>query len=274
MNLKKALQKELSKDEAQKLVRSFDVVGDIAIIIIPQELEEKQRLIGEAILSLNKKIKVVAKRVGIYDGEFRTVPLEVIAGKNRLETEHREYGVRFMLDPGKVYFSVRLSTERKRIADCVKKGEHVLVFFSGIGAFPLVIAGNSKAKRIVGVEKNPAAHEYALRSLALNRKINNVEFSLGDAAGKLSCLDYLFDRVLMPLPKSADLFLDRALPSLKPGGMIHFYSFGRKGSVDEGVEHLRAACRKNNREIIDPESIVCGHCGPNLYRICVDAGIG
>lgn len=273
MNLKEALKEKLSKAELQKFIRSFDVVGDIAIIIIPPELEEKESLIGETILSLHKNIQVVAKRAGVYDGEFRTIPLTIIAGVNRKETEHKEYGVRFVLNPEKVYFSVRSASERKRIAQLVQTGEEVLVLFSGIGAFPLVIAGNSSAGRIVGIEKNPIAHEYAVRNLGRNKKITNVIFYEGDVVNQLPGLDQPFDRVLMPLPKSAFLFLDESLAMVKSGGWLHFYAFQQRDDFAETVELLEAACIRNNRRLVDSKVVICGHCGTRLFRICIDAKI-
>ena len=45
------------------------------------------------------------------------------------------------------YFSARLSTERKRVADLVKAGENVLVMFSGVEPYVAVIAKILRQKR-------------------------------------------------------------------------------------------------------------------------------
>lgn len=152
-NLKETLRGHLSDEELELLVRSYDVVGDLAIIIIAEGLEHREKLIGEAILAINKNVKVVLKRAGMYQGEFRLIPLEVIAGENRKETQCKENGVRLSLNPEIAYYSVRSSSERQRIAELVQAGEQVLVMFSGVAPFPLVIAKNSRAAAIVGVEK-------------------------------------------------------------------------------------------------------------------------
>ena len=161
MKLKEALKDELSRDEARALVGSFDIVGTIAIIIIPAGLEAKEHLIADAILRTHRNIRTVAKRTGNYQGEFRTIGLTTIAGEELGETVHKENGVRFCLHPGKVYYSVRTGSERQRIAGQVGCGEEILVMFSGIGAFPLVLAAGGRAGEVVGVEKNPDAHRYA-----------------------------------------------------------------------------------------------------------------
>jgi tRNA (guanine37-N1)-methyltransferase len=273
MKLKEALKNVLSERELRLLVRAYDVVGDIAITIIPPELEAKEGLIGAAILTQQKNIKVVAKRNGIYSGEFRTIPLKIIAGENRKETEHKEYGVRLCLNPEKVYFSVRSGTERKRLASLVQPDEDVLVMFSGIGAMPLVIAHNSPAGTIVGIEKNLIAHAYAVRNLALNKKIRNVIFLAGDVLDVMPTLVRKFDRVAMPLPQTGALFLATALGALKPGGLLHFYDFQPAENFADAVEKIKRACDTNNRRFSHMQTVVCGHCSPRMYRICVDGKI-
>lgn len=273
MKLKDALRDELTEQELELLVRAYDVVGDIAITIIPPELASRESLIGQAILRLHKNIRVVAKRCGHYGGELRTISLAVIAGENRKETECKEHGVRLCLNPEKVYFSVRSSNERKRLASLAQPDEDILVMFSGIGAFPLVIAGNSRAGKIVGIEKNPYAHAYAVRNLAINRKISNVTFLEGDVVDVLPTLGVQFDRIVMPLPGTGGIFLERALRSLKQNGRLHFYDFQPAGRFEDSVEKITRACTGNSRTLIRSQTVVCGHCSPRTYRICVDAQI-
>lgn len=273
MNLKDALQEKLTRDELDLLVRGYDVVGDMAITIIPPELEAKEKIIGEAILGIRKNVKVVARRDGNYSGELRTIPLKIIAGENRKETVHTEHGVRFALNPEKAYFSVRSGSERKRVAGLVQPGERILVMFSGIGAFPLVIAKNSMAAGIVGIEKNPHAHGYALQSLAMNKKIRNVEFRHGDVNEVMAAMTARFDRILMPLPTGAGEILPLALKAMKSRGWLHFYDFRAEGNFAESAAKVENGCVAGNRACVEARIVVCGHCSPNTYRICVDARI-
>jgi tRNA (guanine37-N1)-methyltransferase len=273
MKLKDALKGKLSPEELELLVRSYDVVGDIAIIIIPPELETKESLIGETLLHINKNVNVVAKRDGSYQGEYRTIPLKIIAGENRKETEYKEHGVRFFLNPETVYFSVRLSNERKRLAQLVRPGEHILILFSGIGVFPLVLSKISPADHITGVEKNGAAHKYATKNLASNKRLRNVTLLEGDVMDVLPTLGQKYDRVAMPLPKTGEMYLDIALSCLKQGGWLHFYEFQKMDHFDESIEKVQEACQRNNRRFLYGETVVCGHSGPTTYRICVDAKI-
>lgn len=273
MKLKDNLKDTLSEEELDLLVRAYDVIGDIAIIIIPPELEKKEKIIGETILKIRKNIKVVAKRHGNYGGEFRTIPLRIIAGENRKETEYKEHGVRFFLNPEKVYFSVRSSNERKRIASCVEAGEDVLIMFSGIGVYPLVIAKNNPACEIVGIEKNKVAHAYAMQSLKSNKKIKNVTLLEGDVADILPALGREFDRIAMPLPKTGEMYLELALSCLKKGGWLHFYDFQKEDTFNDSIEKIKIACKKTNRLLLHKKTVISGHSAPKTYRICVDSKI-
>ncbi len=273
MTLKEALAQYLSEEELGHLVRSYDIVGDIAIIIIPDELVKKEHLIGKAILDLNKNVKVVLKRDGIYQGEFRQIPLKVIAGENRKETICKENGVRLALDPEQVYYSVRSSGERKRIASLVAPGENVLVMFSGIGPFPLVISKLSQAETIVGVEKNPVAHAFGVKNVRLNKKLKNVQLISGDVGTVLPELKTMFDRIVMPLPKSAHLFVANAVEHLSRNGWLHYYELLKKEDVSQAINKVEEIITKLGRTVASHNAVVCGHCGPTLYRICIDFNI-
>ena len=145
-SLKEALSSKFSEEELRHLTKAFDIIGDIAIIEIPDELVSREKEIAEAIMQVHRNVKVVAKKLGGMTGEYRVRPLKIIAGENRTETEYHENGCRMRFDVAKTYFSVRLSHERERIAAQVKDGENILALFAGVGPFPLVIARKNKGK--------------------------------------------------------------------------------------------------------------------------------
>jgi len=273
MKLKEVLASQLSDNELQHLVGSYDVVGDIAVVIIPPGLAAREPLIGAAILASNRNIRVVAKRSAHYGGEFRTLPLTIIAGEDRTETEVREFGIRLRMDVREVYFSVRSGGERRRIASLVQPGENVLVLFSGIGPYPLMISRYSLAEKIVGVEKNPVAHEYGLLNMKLNRKLRNIELIHGDVRDVLPRFNRLFDRLIMVLPKSGKDFLQAALSLLTPGGWLHFYDMQDRSLLQKSVTKVDRACRAVNRQSLEATVTICGHCAPRLHRICVNSRI-
>ena len=274
MRLKQALRGRLTEEELQALVGSYDVVGDIAIIIVPEEIQHKEQLIAEALLAGNARLKVIAKRAGNYGGEFRTIPLTILAGEERKETEVTEFGIRLRVNPETVYYSVRSGHERRRIASLVREGEDILVLFSGIAPYPLVVSRFSRARTIIGLEKNPQAHEYALQNLRLNRKLNNIELYLGDARDLQDfCAARRFDRVVMPLPTMAAAFLPPALTVLKPQGWLHFYDLQRPELFELSLQKVADGCRQQGRVVDSAEIVRCGHSAPRTFRICIDARI-
>ena len=125
--LKKNLKGKLTSKEMKFLVTSFDIIGDIAIIQIPDELKKKEKIIGKGVLELQKNVKVALKPKGMHKGVYRVQKMKVIAGEKRKTTEYKESGVRMKLNVEKTYFSPRFGTERLRIAKMVKAGEEVSV---------------------------------------------------------------------------------------------------------------------------------------------------
>ncbi|PIN86541.1 SAM-dependent methyltransferase [Candidatus Woesearchaeota archaeon CG10_big_fil_rev_8_21_14_0_10_44_13] len=270
MKIRDLLQEKLDEKEISALKTGFDTVGSIAIIEIPPGLVKKEGLIAEALMKIHHNITTVAKKVGIHSGEFRLQKLKVIAGKKTKETEYKENNVRLLLNVEKVYFSPRLSTERKRISDLVKRGESVLVMFSGCGPYVCVIAKNTQAREVYGIEINPIAHRYAEKNIALN-KIINAKVFLGDVRKVVPRLKKRFDRVLMPLPKSAEDFLGVALKVIKKKGIVHFYDFEHEDDLPgKAVEKIEKACRKARKKFKVVGWRKCGMYGPRKYRAVVD----
>ena len=272
MILKEALKNYLSENELKHIIRAYDVIGDIAITIIPPELEQYESVIGNKILELNKNVKVVAKRDGFYTGKYRTIPLTVIAGENRKKTICKEFGVKLHLNPEKVYYSIRSGNERKRIADQVTPGENILVMFSGIGVYPLIIAKHSSADHIIGIELNPDAHAFGMENLVLN-KVDNITLYHGDVKGIIPSLHSRFDRIIMPLPQSASSYIPLALSVLKKNGLLHVYDFQPKESFQQSLKFLREQCKLHGRELLTGVITPCGHKSPSQYRICIDGTI-
>ncbi len=263
-SLKTLLQGKLSEKELELVPRAFDQVGSIAVFSeFPKELRKKQKLIAEALMQTNPYITTVAKKMSDHAGKFRTKKVSIIAGKKTKVTEHRESGVRVLLDVEKCYFSPRLSSERLRIAALVKKNERVLVLFSGVGIYPLIIAKNSQAKEVVGVEHNPIAHAFAAKNIPLN-KVKNVTVIKSDAAKFVP--KEKFDRVIMMLPGDADKYLKYLPKMAKKNATIHFYDFQHEGEFDLGKDEVMNVFPK--AKIISV--VKAGMYSPRKWRICVD----
>ncbi len=250
-SIDEVLRNILSPKELSSVVASFDIIGDIAIIEIPDILIPKEKEIANAIMQIHKNVRVVAKKQGPMEGEYRVRKLSIILGESRTETMYKENKVKMLLDITKVYFSSRLSFERKRIALQVKDGEKILALFAGIGPFPLVIAKTKKNCEIIAIELNPIAVEYMKKNIALN-KIKNIIAICGDVK-EIVPREYknYADRILMPLPKDAEEFLSIAYEGAKNNAIIHFYTFADiKNPFEDAKRKIFAHLKKENIEII------------------------
>lgn len=272
--LTELLKDKLTAEELKLLPHSQEIVGKILILEIPEELQKKEKAIAKAYLLHNKNITTVVKKEEVHSGTYRTRKVKVLAGKNTKETIHGENGVKLKLDLEKAYFSARTGNERLRIAQQIKKEEIVLVMFSGVAPFPLVIARNSPAKMIYGIEINPAAHQYALKNVALNNFAHKVIIYCGDVREVvpqlIAQIGSKFDRIAMPLPKTGEEFLDVALEAAKKGTIIHLYSFLGEEQFAAERKKIVEICRKLKHPVKVLRTVKCGQFSPYVFRVCFD----
>lgn len=271
MRLREALAGKLSEKELRHLRASFDVIGDIAIIEVPYELERRAKLIAKTVYDLLKNVNVVACKVGKHFGKYRRQRLRVLAGEQRLITTHRESGCVFKLDVEKCYFSPRMSHERLRVASLIER-DSVFVACSGVGPFPIVIAKKCKASRVVGLELNPVAHRYAVENVRLNKV--DVEVVQGDVMHAQDFVRGVFDRILIPAPREGALMLPGVLPLAKMRGcFVHVYDFAPEGLFEEAAQRVQEACRDAGYACSVRDVVKCGQHAPRVFRVCVDARV-
>jgi len=266
-NLEELLKNKMSKEQLKLVPKSFDIVGDIIIFSdFPKELQKKEKLIANALLKIHKNIKVVAKKTKKYSGRYRLPKIKIIAGEKRKITLHKENNVLAKLNIETCYFSPRLSNERLRIAKLTKKNESILVMFSGVAIYPLVISKNSKAKEIYAVEINPEANKFAEENIKLN-KINNIELFKGNVKTVLPKINKKFDSIIMPHPTNAYSYLDIAVKRLKKNGIIHLYDFSKEEDIpNSSVKKIGKKIRKFKIMNV----VKCGQFAPRKYRVCID----
>lgn len=266
-SLKDYLKGKIDDKTIDEIRGSFDIIGNVVILEIPDDLENYKGLIGEAALKFTKR-KAVFRKTSEIKGIIRTRELEHIAGEDISETIHQEFGCRLMLDVRNVYFSPRLATERKRVADSVKDGEVIVDMFAGVGPFPVLIAKNHDVK-IYAVDINPEAYKYAEKNIELNKVQDKVIPILGDVREVLENKDVKADRIIMNLPGSAYEFLDTAVQHIKPGGIIHYYEFSE--SFEKPVERLEEAAYPRKVEILDKRKVRSR--SPGKWHMGIDAKI-
>ena len=252
-SLKEALENKLTKTELDSLITSFNVLGNTAIIEIPDVLKTKEKVIANTLLELNKNIESVCKISSAHSGKYRTQKVTLLAGKKLSNVFYKESGSVFEIELGKVFFSPRLSTERIRISKLIKKNEIIGALFAGVGPYPIVFAKKSKMKKAYAVELNPNAVKLMKSNVKLNKVDSKIEVFEGDVQKIVpKHLKGKCDRIVMPLPKGAEHFLKDAFIALKPeGGVIHFYQFVDKNEPYtkslELIQEIASKMKKKTR---------------------------
>ena len=269
--LKQALKNVLSETEINEVFSSFDIIGDIVIIKIPDSMNAKKQLIADAILSKVKPVKSVFMQSSPVQGDFRVRGVEYIAGENRTLTIYKEHNCRFKVDVSKVYFSPRLSTERERIAALVNDGEVIVNMFAGICTFSIIIAKKHKCK-IYSIDINPDAYSLCAENVKLNKVTESVVPMLGDAKEIIvKELKGKADRVLMPLQERAKEYLEYAVMALKEKGIIHYFthvhSDSRKYALNVCEDEL-ASVMKVKYEMKGARTV--REVGPRFYQVVAD----
>lgn len=242
---------------------TFEVIGsrEKAVAIVDSKENSKKLL--------KNNIKSVLLKLSKRKGRLRKREYKLIAGDKNTEVIHKEYGYLIKLDPQVTYFSPRESTERQRIASQVKKKEKILVMFSGTIPFIVAIKLKQPTTKVYGIELNKKAHKYALENVKLN-KLDNIILIQGDVNKKLPKLKIKFDRILMPLPKTSDKFLDLAFKKIKKSGIIHYYSWGKKEEYPKIKEIIKKEAKKQRKKIRILRVKKVLPYGPRIYKIAID----
>jgi tRNA (guanine37-N1)-methyltransferase len=274
MSLTKLL-KDLGYPKAELVPRAYDIIGDIAIIELPRELAQDSNRIGEALLTLHKRLKSVYARSGPVTGEYRLRKLKLIAGEPKTKTTHRENGCLFKVNVATTFFNPRLGGERRRVASQISKNERVLDMFAGVGPFSILITKLVGAE-VYAIDINPEAVNCLRENIQLNNVEDRVEVLESDAARLPPRLKGKMSRVIMNLPEKSLEFVESACRALKDeGGILHFYSFQSEPKpVVKAEAQLTEAVDNSGRvvkEIMFARSI--REIAARTYQVVIDARI-
>lgn len=268
-NFAELLKDELSLEEIENLRTSFDTIGDIVILEIPRDLQDKKQIIGDAAFKFTKRRSIFMKKSAVK-GTIRIRDLEFLSGVDDSVTIHKEHGARLKLDVREVYFSPRLATERKRVMESVNEGEKILDMFCGIGPFPIVIA-REKDVEITAVDINESAIKYLDENIRLNKLKGQIKTYCGDARKFSDEFKTKYDRIIMNLPGLAYTFLDVAVNLIEDNGIINYYEFSN--SYEQGIKRITDAANEVGKKV---EIINCRKVkstSPGEWHVAIDAKI-
>lgn len=263
------LEDDLTSEEIENLKTSFDTIGDIVILEIPDELYGKRQIIGDAAYKFTKRKAIYMKKSAVK-GTIRIRELEFLAGTDDSVTIHKEHGARLKLDVREVYFSPRLATERKRVMESVSDGEKILDMFCGIGPFPIVIARNKNVE-IAAVDINESAIKYLEENIELNKLKGSIKPYCGDVREVAKSFNCKFDRIIMNLPGLAYTFLDVAVDLIEDGGIINYYEFS--SSYEQGIKRLESACENAGKKVEIVNCRKVKSISPDEWHVAIDGKI-
>ena len=119
------------------------------------------------------QIKTVVNKVGNIETQFRTFPMELLAGEDNYNVTLKEYGAKFTFDFRKVYWNSRLQMEHSRLinmirkaASSVKEQQVVADIMCGIGPFAVPLAMNGV--EVHANDLNPASYDYLMKNAQQN----------------------------------------------------------------------------------------------------------
>lgn len=256
--------------------KSYDVIGDIAVVELTTKLEPFAETLAQELLNTLPNVKSVFARTGPIEGSLRVRPLRHLAGESRTTTVHREFGCTFKVDLSRAFFSPRLSTEHARVARQVQDGERVVDMFSGVGPFSILIAKSVTKVEVDAIDANPAAVMLVEENVRVNKVDSKVRVHSGDAQIIVRELGDKATRVIMNHPSAARHFVAAACQVILPqGGILHYYTFAEGENAEVGaqceLENAIAQTGRKIRKLHDVHKV--REVGPMSWQIVIDAQI-
>ncbi len=250
---------------------NYDILGDVAIAKFHDDVSSQMKLAkAQEIMNQYKGVKTVLEKLDKVHGRLRTIKTNFLLGKDTLIAHYVENGCRFNLKVDSCYFSPRLAHERLAVAKMIKKNSNVLVMFSGVAPFPIVIAKHAKPKKIISVELGKDCKKYALENISLNKVENIIEHTQGDVKRIIPKLREKFDVIVMPRPNLKETFLSDALKVSKKNTFIIYYGFCAELKKDEMVEDLVNEAKKFKRRLKIVKIQEAGDIAPYEHRYRVE----
>ena len=220
----------------ENLPRSFDVVGDVVLIRLPEEVRAYATAVGEALLSFVPGARIVGSDRGVH-GTARLRRIERLAGSGGWITVHHENHLSLEVDLERAYFSPRLAREHAAVADEVERGERVIDFACGVAPFGAHVVRDGRAREVVAVDANPDATALAHRNLERAgggrafRVVTALLESFAPSAG--GC-----ERAILNLPQGGVKYLAQVGATVERGGTLHYYERTGRSRFDDRPTEL------------------------------------
>ena len=186
---------------------SYEQIGHVAHLNLRDSLIPYKNLIGQVLLDKNSVLRTVINKVGNIETEFRTFPMEVIAGVSDLNVTVRESNAKFSFNFEEVYWNSRLQMEHSRLIELIlsrKESKVIADMMAGVGPFSIPLAMSNKSK-VYANDLNPASYKYLVSNSKLNKCEKNISCYCMDGREFILAMakeDIKIDEVIMNLPAS------------------------------------------------------------------------
>ena len=183
----------------------YEEVGHIIHVNLKPEQRPHRFLIGRVLLDkLSPRIRTVANKADEISSEFRTLPLELIAGDDDFAVAVQHGSAVLAFDYRKVYWSSRLQTEHERIAASFQPDEVVWDLFAGVGPFAVLAA--QRGVRVLANDLNPDSCAALVDNVGRNRLHALVQvYNLDAATFARLATSYLAARTCCTSGKSVEV---------------------------------------------------------------------
>lgn len=149
--------------------QSFAQAGHLAHLNLRSQYSPYKHLIASVIIDKNPRITTVINKIEDVgtESEFRTFPMEVLAGPANTEVEVNESGCTFKFDFAKVYWNTRLGDEHERVFSKFCPGEAVADVMAGVG--PFAVPAGKKRVFVWANDLNPESYKSLKENIELNK---------------------------------------------------------------------------------------------------------
>ena len=148
---------------------AYEIQGDVLMVKVEPDVEPHAKAMAQAMLEQLPNVRLVCADAGV-EGEFRVRQLNLLASRDgsvSTRTQIREHGVSIWVDPGSVYFSARLSTQRLETLKAMQRFRALLNRplvvadpYAGVGpSLPLLFAEPDLLQGYLAGDLNPDAVE-------------------------------------------------------------------------------------------------------------------
>ncbi len=243
-SLTEVLAEELGEDPSEVPRVPFDVIGDVALVQIPEGLEGHERTVARALMKFQKGIRAVFEK-GPVRGRFRVRELKRLAGEGPPVTVHREHGYELEVDLSRCYFNPRLATERRLLArDVVEPGDKVYDACAGVGPISVAVSRFVEDVELTCSELNPVAYRYLLKNLARN-DVNGRAF-IGDCREVARLIDP-HDVVIVNAPTVSHELVPDVIEACDEGSRLVVYRIA--DDVKGAMREVEEACPVDLRPV-------------------------